>query len=336
MAELRRDIIRNNWVIIATDQALKADDFPINKNGDYVTNLSFCPFCEGNEAYTTEEIMAVREQGSPPNTAGWKIRLIPNKYSAFKLQGDLNLNRNGIYSNYSGLGTHEVLIETPKHNEEFHQLSIPDMVLIYTLMQQRYDQLARDPRIKYIQIYKNRGLFAGASLEHSHSQIMGLPIIPQNIPGVVEYYRNAGECLICSIINQERETGVRIVNETDHFLLICPYASRFPYESWIIPKRHIEHFSSLNHREIENLARLMKRLLNGLIKALSNPSYNIIINTAPVNVPYEGGYHCYIEITPRLIISAGAEISTGYYVNPAAPEISASLLRSKLDEEIAE
>jgi len=185
MAELRRDIIRNNWVIIATDQALKADDFPINKNGDYVTNRSFCPFCEGNEAFTTEEIMAVRDQDSPPNTAGWKIRLIPNKFSAFKLQGDLNLNRTGIYSNYSGLGTHEVLIETPKHNEEFHQLSIRDMVLIYTMMQQRYSQLARDPRIKYIQIYKNRGLFAGASLSTVTVKSWGCLLSPRTYRGLL-------------------------------------------------------------------------------------------------------------------------------------------------------
>jgi len=336
MPELRKDLVRNSWVIIVTDWALKPADFPINKNGDYVINDRFCPFCVGHEEYTTPEITACRLNCSEPNTPGWEIRTIPSKFSAFKLEGELQCYCDGVFQHGMGPGQQEVIIETPVHDEEFHHHSVDKLKMIYKVMKERYTYLASDRRIKYIQIYKNRGLFAGASQEHSHSQIIGLPIIPDNSPGITRYYKEKKRCLICDIVAGEIEKKERIVYESEHFVVLCPYASRFSYETWILPKRHSRHFNEISPPEIADLASLTKRFFNAMLHCLDNPSYNLLINSAPVNVEYDSEYHWYIEVTPRLMVPNGMEIVTGYHFNPAAPEVSASLLRNQILQEEVE
>ena len=333
-AELRRDLVRDNWVIIATDRALKPNDFPINKGWENTrkSGQHFCPFCEGNESYTTDEIAAFRDNKTLPNTPGWTIRTIPNKFSAFKLEGELELKYSGVYESCNGLGQHEVVVETPQHGVEFHQLPAAQIKQIYLMLQQRYRQLASDPRIKYIQIYKNRGLFAGASLEHSHSQILALPSVPRENQGLSKYYQQQGKCLLCATQEAERESRQRLIYESEHFQLICPYASRFSYETWLIPRRHTEHFADINEEELNDLVAVIKIFIPAMLDCLNDPSYNIVINTAPVNWNFAGGYHWYMEITPRLIIAAGVEFATGFYMNPVAPEIAATMLREKTQE----
>lgn len=331
-AELRRDLVRDKWVVIATDRALKPNDFPINKGWEKarVSGKSVCPFCEGNESYTTDEITAIRDNNTLPDTPGWSIRTIPNKFSAFKLEGELELKHSGIFESCNGLGQHEVVVETPEHGVEFYQLPVERIRQIYLMLKQRYQQLATDPRIKYIQIYKNRGLFAGASLEHSHSQILALPDVPRENQGLSKYYQREGKCLLCTILEEEMASQQRVVYESEHFLLICPYASRFSYETWVIPRRHAEHFADINDEELDDLAAIMKAFMPVMVDCLSDPSYNIVINTAPVNQEIGGGYHWYMEIIPRLIVAAGVEFTTGFYMNPVAPEISAAMLREKM------
>lgn len=331
-AELRRDLVRDNWVIIATDRALKPNDFPINKGREKprVSEKQFCPFCEGNESFTTDEISAVRDNDTLPDTPGWTIRTIPNKFSAFKLEGELELKKSGIFESCNGLGQHEVVVETPEHGIDFYQLPVDRIKQIYSMLQQRYRELAKDTRIKYIQIYKNRGLFAGASLEHSHSQILAFPGVPRANQGISRYYEREGKCLLCTILAGEKENKQRLVYEGKHFLLICPYASRFSYETWLIPKRHTEHFADINDEELDEMANIIKAFMPAMLDCLNDPSYNMVINTAPVNQEVGGGYHWFLEIVPRLIVAAGVEFATGYYMNPVAPEIAAAMLREKM------
>ncbi len=331
MPELRKDLIRDQWVLIVTEQALGPNYFPINKNGTYVLNSNkICPFCEGNEKFTPPEIAAVRKNGSEPDTPGWIIRTVPSKYSAFKNEGEVSLEEKGLYKNCSAVGKQEVIIGTPEHGTDFSQFTIERIELVLQMFKQRYQIIAADSRIKYIQIYKNRGLFAGASQEHSHSQIVGLPTIPEENKGIDKYYQENKRCLICSIMQEEKTAGIRVVYESNNFLMICPYASRFSYETWIIPKKHTEHFADISDIEIKNLAYTVKKILGAMIDCLDDPDYNIIINTAPVNIPLHDGYHWFMEITPRFLIPNGMEISTGYRINPASPEISAALLREKI------
>ncbi|MEN6414832.1 MAG: galactose-1-phosphate uridylyltransferase [Veillonellales bacterium] len=337
MSELRRDVIRNNWVIIATDRALKPNDFPINKQGAKTAEFKgFCPFCEGNESFTPEEIAAYRRNDTQANLPGWQVRTIPNKFSALELKGSLIKINNGVYSSYNGLGKHEVVVETPQHEIDLPEYSLDDITLILNMLKSRYDQLMKDERIKYIHIYKNHGLYAGASLGHSHSQIVGLPIFPNENRGIDKYYKKTGRCLLCDILEQEINDRERVIYETDHFVLICPFASRFSYETWIIPRKHTAHFMNVGSEEVKELAAILKYFSIAIKEGLNDPSYNMIIVSAPVNVenPIEG-YHWYIELTPRLIVSSGLEIGTGYYVNPVAPEISASILKESLFKALA-
>lgn len=331
MAEIRRDLLKNNWVALAPESALNPRDFPIKRRGiDPVGNKLFCPFCEGNEASTPPEILAVREDDSAPGLPGWSIRVVPNKFAVFRLEGELEMHHTGIYQNLNGLGSQEVVIEDPRHGNDIHDFSSAKLAAVFRVWQQRYKELSGDERIKYIQIYKNRGIFAGASQEHSHSQIMGLPFMPRCNSGIVDYFRKNGQCLLCAIMAEERQTGTRVVYESDQFLLVCPYASRFSYETWMIPKRHTDHYGDINEEEIADLAAMCRSYLGMIIDVLQDPAYNLVINTAPVNSAYQPGYHWFLEIVPRLLVTTGVDIATGIYTNPVAPELAADLFRQQI------
>lgn len=329
MSELRRDMVRDNWVIIATDRALKPNDFPINKQGMRNAEFNgFCPFCEGNESYTPDEIASYRLNDSKPNSPGWQVRTIPNKFSAFELDGRLLKERHGIYSSYNGLGKHEVVVETPQHGIDLPGYSWKSIEMILGMLKSRFNEISKDERIKYIHMYKNYGLFAGASLGHSHSQIVGLPFVPDANRGIGRYFDETAGCLLCDILEQEIKDQQRVIYEADHFVLICPYASRFSYETWIIPRKHSSRFGDIDYVEIAELAQILKHFIQAMMDCLNNPSYNIVIVSAPVNVDCpSAGYHWYIELNPRLIVTSGLEVGSGYYVNPVAPEVSTGMLR---------
>ena len=334
MPELRYDIIRQRWVSVANIQALKPNDFPLARKKLEATTSLFCPFCEGNETYTPPEIIASREYGEP-DTPGWQVRVVPNKYAAFGWQGEFAEWSQGLYNACSSQGSHEVVVETPEHEYEFHQYNQSRIAMLIDILQERYRSLAQDPCIHYVQIYKNRGVIAGASLEHSHSQIMALPIEPAENQGLKNYYQKHQRCLICDILTQEQSgERPRIIYESEHFLIMCPYAPRFPYESWIVPRRHVEHFGDMNLTEAEDLTALLYYYSDVIVKGLSNPAYNFVVNTAPVNSGPTPAYHWYLEILPRLIIESGVEVVSGIHMNPVSPELAAPILREAMSEAI--
>ncbi len=331
MPEMRKDPLRDGWVIIATEQGLKPHNFPINKGSYYAgKNHQPCPFCEGNEDQTTPEITAFRRPGTRANQPGWSIRTVTNKFSPFKLEGDFQLEQDGLYTSHNGLGQHEVVIETTEHGLEFHKFSVQQIEQVYHMLRNRYQELRNDRRVKFIQIYKNRGLFAGASQEHSHSQVLALPMLPVLHRGIGEYNFRVGRCLICDLLEREIRGKNRVIWESSSYILFCPYASRYSYETWIVPKKHQEHFGDLNDEEILELAGIMKMFLPAMIESLEDPSYNIVFNSSPVNLPGVNGYHWFIEINPRLMIQNGLEASCGYYINPVSPEYAAEVLRISL------
>lgn len=333
MPELRQDLFKNSWVVIATDVELKPRDFPINRSGaQHAIANAFCPFCEGQEATTPPELASYRQEGTAADTPGWQVRTVPNKYSAFNPEGSFAPQMDGIFTRADGFGQHEVIVETPRHDVDFHELPEEHIELVFKMLRQRYNTLAEDKRMKYLQIYKNRGLFAGASLSHSHSQMVGLPMVPETCRIMSRYYEENHACLMCKVLEEERAQGKRIVWESDYFTILCPYASRYSYETWIVPRRHTEHYGEITDQEISDLAVVVKRLLTVLMDKLENASYNIVFNTAPINVAYQPGHHWNMEITPRLIVTNGVEMGTGYHVNPVSPEIAARVIREKLGE----
>lgn len=326
MGELRKDMIRDQWVVVNTDRVVKPRDLPVPRHGQTEPVAGFCPFCPGNEAVTPPEWLAIRPAGREPNSSGWDIRAIPNKFTAFSLLTDYQETDQGVNHLRTGFGDHEVIIESAEHGVEFHQHSIQRIASVLQVVQTRFRALAADERIKHIQIYKNRGLFAGASLKHSHLQIISLPNTTSQFQGAEAYYAKSGHCLWCDMLEQEKQINDRIIASEHGFTVLCPYASRFSYETWIVPDQHQADITEMNTQDLHHLAALMHKTTNLLVDLLDNASYNIVFNNAPVNVPGREPYHWHIEIFPRLIVQAGVEIATGIYMNPISPEWAAETM----------
>ncbi len=333
MPELRKDPIVGRWVIISTDRTKRPTDFAREKNE---IRGGFCPFCYGNEAKTPPEILAYRPSNNggapaPRDTAGWTVRVVPNKFPALGIEGSLNRQADGMFDRMNGIGAHEVIIETPDHNSSLEQLPEKRIEDVLWAFRDRIIDLRKDRRFKYILIFKNHGEPAGASLEHPHSQLIALPILPKHVveelEGAKQYYIYKERCVFCDIVRQESEVGTRVVSENTDFLTIAPYAPRFPFETWILPKRHESSFENSSSGMYENLAKAIKTLVTKADLVLDNPSYNLVLHTSPLQDPQNDYYHWHIEFMPKLTKTAGFEWGTGFYINPTPPEEAARFLR---------
>ncbi|MFN8008759.1 MAG: galactose-1-phosphate uridylyltransferase [Terriglobia bacterium] len=328
MSEFRKDPITGRWVIIATDRSKRPTDFP----GTSVrTKGGFCPFCYGNESHTPPEIMSYRPDGSAHDSPGWMLRVVPNKFPALRVEGNLNRQGEGIFDKMDGVGAHEVIIETPDHNAKLSTLSEQGVQDVLWAFRDRMLDLKKDKRLRYILIFKNHGEDAGASLEHSHSQLIALPIIPnlvrEEIEGSKVHYAFKERCVYCDIIRQELNSGDRVIDENQDFVVIAPYAPRFTFETWILPKTHDASFEDAQKREYESLARILRSTLQKVDHVLNQPAYNLVIHTSPLTEPVSNFYHWHIEIMPKLSKIAGFEWGSGFYINPVPPEDSARFLR---------
>ncbi len=329
MPELRKDTICGRWVIISTNRGKRPSDF-----GSTVEQKQpgFCPFCAGHEATTPPEILSIRAPGSAANGPGWSLRVVPNKFPALQIEGDLNKVGEGMFDKMNGIGAHEVLIESPAHDMTIPNMPLLNVENMFWGFRERVVDLKKDRRFKYIMLFKNYGAAAGASLQHPHSQLIALPVVPlvvqEEMRGAKTYYGYKDRCVFCDILHQEKTEGVRVVSENAEFLTLSPYAPRFPFEIWILPKRHTSVFEDSTRSEFANLARALQDAILRLDKVLQDPPYNFIIHNAPLHedhdVPY---YHWHLEIIPKLTKIAGFEWGTGFYINPTPPEDAAKFLR---------
>ena len=328
MPDLRKDPIVGRWVIVAKSRAKRPHDFdttPRRRRGQ------FCPFCEGNEDKTPGEIIAYRNPGSQPNREGWRVRVVPNKFPALEIEGDLQKQGEGIYDMMRGVGAHEVIIETPQHVMSTSELTVPQLREVLWVYRDRLVDLKKDPRLVYGMIFKNVGAAAGASLEHTHSQLIVTPIVPINVweemTGSLEFHNFRGRCIYCDMIQQELASEKRIVLDSPGFVAFCPFASRFPFETWILPKTHSSHYENIQKNGIDELAGVVRQVIGRIETALDQPAYNYIIHTAPFDTQELPHYHWHIEIMPSLTRAAGFEWGTGFYINPVTPEEAAAFLR---------
>lgn len=328
MPELRKDPIAARWVIIATERARRPQDFSVAQNPP---RGGPCAFCEGGESQTPPEILCLRNSNSHPNEPGWRLRVVPNKFPALRIEGDLTKRGNGIYDMINGVGAHEVIVEAPQHAlslSALSQESVRDVVWAY---RERLADLKKDVRFIYGLVFKNVGDAAGASLEHTHSQLIVTPIVPElvqrEMAGGKQFYDYRGRCIFCDMIQQEIQEGIRVVENDPNFVAFCPYASRFPFETWILPKRHSTRFEVLPDTLLGELARILRVSLIRIDKALNSPPYNYLLHTGPFDLDELEYYHWHIEIIPRITRVAGYEWGTGFYINPMAPENAAQFLR---------
>lgn len=329
MPELRKDPVVGRWVIISTERGRRPSDF--NGSAPPPASAKGCPFCVGNEDKTPSEILAYREPGTLPNTPGWTTRVVPNKFPALQIEGGLDRRGEGLYDKMNGIGAHEVIIETTDHSKELSQLDEEQIENVLWAFRDRVMDLKNDNRFRYILIFKNHGENAGASLEHSHTQLIATPIIPkvvtEELDGALQHYRLKERCVFCDMIEQELREGKRIVSENEHFVSFGPFAPRFPFETWILPRSHISAFEDSQKGEFRSLARALQDTLGRINKALNHPHYNFIVHSAPCRDPRLDYYHWHIEIMPKLTKVAGFEWGTGFYINPTSPEEAAQYLR---------
>jgi UDPglucose--hexose-1-phosphate uridylyltransferase len=330
MSDLRRDPIIGRWVIISTERSVRPHDFAQLQPARPIST-ALCPFCPGQERLTPKEIMAYRPQPAEPNAPNWTVRVIPNKFPALHVEGDLGREGIGLYDRMNGIGAHEVIIETPGHKEGLADLppkKIEDVIWAY---RDRVLDLKNDLRFRYILIFKNHGASAGATLEHSHSQLIALPIVPtsvlEEIEGCRAHYQQKERCIYCDILRQDVSDGDRIVAENQEFLCVTPFAPRFPFEQWILPKRHAAYFEECQKSQFEFLAPILAESLRRMDKVLKRPAYNFILHNSPLHEKSGDYYHWHIEIIPKLTQVAGFEWGTGFYINPVLPEESAKYLR---------
>ena len=334
MPELRKDPIVGRWVIIAPDRLTRPQN--ISDAGDELDPDAFDPFLEGNEDTTTPEILAYREPHTEPNGPGWRVRVIPNKYPALRVEGELTNRGDGMYDVMSGVGAHEVIIECPHRETNMSRLTVDNIREVLWVYRDRLVDLKKDRRLVHGLIFKNKGALAGASLDHSHSQLIVNPIIPisiqEEMQGADAYFRYRGRSIFADMVQQELATGDRIVIDSPDFVVFCPYASRFPFETCIVPKNHTSHFENITRPCIEEMGSVLKETLCKLELALDDPPYNYVIHTAPFDVQEVPHYCWHLEIFPRLARVAGFEWGSGFYINPVAPEKAARFLRETVVE----
>ena len=328
MSELRRDPVIGRWVIISSERGGRPSDF---EPAEPKPRTGFCPFCEGNEDKTPPEIKALRAEGTLPNTPGWRIRVVSNKFPALQIEGELNKRARGIYDTMSGIGAHEVFIETPEHDKTISTLPFEHIRDLMWTYRERIRDLEKDKRFQYILIFRNSGQAAGASLRHPHSQLIATPTIPKRIMeelnGVRRYLDFKERCVFCDMVDEERAFRKRVVCENESFISFTPFAARFPFESWIMPKQHEACFKCVTDEQLPLLTEVMQGTIRRLDKCLNFPPYNYVLHTRPVNVEMDYCYHWHFEIFPRLTYIAGFEWGTGFYINPTPPEGAAEFLR---------
>jgi len=320
------------WVIISTERGRRPSDFPSQPVQAQGGNCVFCPH---NEGKTPPEILAIRSPDSAPNAPGWSLRVVPNKFPALRIEGDLEPSGEGLYDRMNGVGAHEVVIETPDHAATLATLpadAVADVLLAY---RDRVVDLKKDPRFAYILVFKNHGAAAGASLEHPHSQLIATPIIPlmvsEELKGGAEYYAMKERCVWCDVIHQERRSRRRVITETDGFVALAPFAPRFPFETWIMPTRHRSAFEEAGVEELRGLAEVLGRFLRRLDRVLQRPPFNFMLHTAPLREGLLDHFHWHLEIIPKLTNVAGYEWGTGFFINPVPPEDAAAALREDGD-----
>mgnify|MGYP001026064907 CR=1 FL=1 len=341
ISELRRDPTSGVWVAIASARSRRPSDFRII-HGEQKKGT--CPFCYGNEHMTPPEILALGREVEAPNAEGWQVRVVPNKFPAFSLdyEGPTDEDRDakeqdGLYVTIPAVGIHEVLVETPEHDSTFGEHSESRVEDILAAILSRFRALKQDDRIKYLQVFKNWGRAGGASLSHTHCQLIAVPLVPKIIQIELDYARQykqrAGRCVYCDTVQGEIEKGERVLDESQHFLAFCPYASKFPYETWIIPKRHSPAFEDISKDEMADLAKMLRFVVRTFELAFDDVPYNIVWHTCPWNGDFGAYYHWHLELLPRLATIAGFELGTGYYINPTAPEVAAAALRESMPKD---
>ncbi len=330
MSELRQDPTTKEWVILAPERSKRPQQEPKKKIVEKLPDWdASCPFCLGNEHQTPGEVFRIPLSGS---SVGWDVRVVPNRFAALTTGKDSTLKEtDSFFRKRDGVGAHEVIIETPSHNTFMALMTNQQVKNVLITYQERYNTLKKNRQLKHITIFKNHGWAAGTSLIHPHSQLVATPIMApyyhRKFDVAHDYNADSGRCLYCDLLKEEIEIGERMVVETEEFVVFHPYASRVPYETWIIPKVHCASYGLFPAMQLAKLAGVLKRTLFCLYQGLNNPAFNLMIDTSTTEDEEDPYYHWHIRVVPRLTTIAGFEMGSGIYISTAMPEKTASFMR---------
>lgn len=329
MPELRKDPLSDSWVLFAPERKLRPQYGAFS--GEDLLAPENCPFCEGNESLTPPEISAVRNKNSKANQPGWQVRVVPNKYPALKLEGRSERTREGFYDRITGIGAHEVVIETNSHFKGIDELEVETVATIFRTFKQRILDLKQDKRLRYVQVINNHGFRAGATILHPHSQVVGMPVVParikERLKHAIAHFDVKGSCIFCDIIHHEIDNRKRVLFETPDFIVISPYASRFPFEMVIYPRVHSASFEEAGDEEFHALAEVFKETIGRFNRILEHPAYNLLLHNAPFESDVKKHFHWHWELIPIISGIGAFELGTYTYINPTPPEEAIEVLR---------
>jgi UDPglucose--hexose-1-phosphate uridylyltransferase len=340
LPQLRQDLITGRWVAVATERARRPDSFT-QAAKESVAARDVCPFCPGHEAMTPPEVLAYRGAGLPPDSEGWWIRVVPNLYAAFRPEPDGQEHRDGRFWQRDAIGACEVLISSPDHRAPTPRLPRQQVEEIVQSYVDRYRAHTQNPALEHVLILYNHGRPAGASLEHPHSQLYAIGLVPpsfvEELEGARRFRDANGTCAFCRTLEDERRAGARIVFENDGFTVFAPYAARTPFETWIVPRRHRASFGDLDpSTEKSAFAEALQLTLKAFYDGLNDPPFNYYIHSAPLKGNVADVYHWHLELIPKLSTAAGFELGTGMWINVVKPEESAAFLRERIQKVAAQ
>jgi UDPglucose--hexose-1-phosphate uridylyltransferase len=334
MPELRQNVVTKEWVIIANERAKRPNSFTQSLDArihthEHPESAHSCPFCPGNEELDLE----VERFPTNADSDHWQTRVVRNKYPALAEDGAPIRKNLGVHRSITGVGYHDVVIDHPKHNTTFALMQPMEIYQVFRTFQRRGFAMSQDHRVEHIIYFKNHGERAGASLQHPHSQIIGLPVVPNNVRRRIEesrrYTDDSGECVLCKMLEDELHCGERIIVENDHFVAFVLYAALSPFHMWIVPRYHRDSFLDSPEKELLDLSRMIRTVLYKVYYGLADPDFNMIIRAGPVRERGSASFHWYISLVLRVSRMAGFEMGSGMHINPCSPEESAAFLRDQ-------
>jgi UDPglucose--hexose-1-phosphate uridylyltransferase len=318
--ELRKDPITRSWVVIGQ---VEAAELPMEP----------CPLCPGNEG-ETRTILRLPEHGP------WQVRVFPHFRPLYRVEGDPQRMAEGIYDRMGPVGAHEIIVDTPDHSRRLTDEPDEQIGLTLEAFALRIADLKRDPRFKYVTVFKNRGANAGEDWPHSHSEITATTFVPRRVlyelRAAREWFRERERCVFCDILRQEEKEAKRIVDSQGNYVAFCPYASRVPFETWIISRRHSHEFEVPGAENYRQLGALLGRVVRRLRHVAHG--YHMVVHTAPSAHHTKGelseywktipdDYHWHFEILPVVPAGGKSYVLKEVYFNSLLPEQAAELLR---------
>lgn len=323
MSELRYNKLNKQWVLFAPNRAKRPTNFE-NENCKNLQDIESCPFEIGNESETPNEVARIGDSNN------WRCRIVPNLYHVLAIEVEPKSYKNDGFENKSGFGAHEVIIETPDHSKQMFNFSINEFFDYFSIIKLRIENLKNDKRIKYFSIFKNYGLNGGATIEHSHSQLIATPFLPKRVEDDLDFFRNYKERtdrdFFDDLIQDEKNFSEGIIFENVIFIAYCPYAARFPFEINIVAKNTLSSLLNFTDSDISSLSEVMNFCFKKLHHALGKPDFNMLIKNGAVQLK-DNPNRFHIQILPRLYNIAGFELDTEIMVNTFLPETTAKILK---------